>query len=111
MGMTQEFGLADLSRAEIDELVGPTVLEFGTSWCPICMSGQPLIGTAIRGHLDVRHIKIEDGPGRALGRSFHVKLWPTLIFLRDGTEVARVVRPSDARKISEAMALLDMQVS
>jgi len=47
----------------------------------------------------VRHLKIEDGPGRPLGRSFRVKLWPTLVFLRDGVEVARVVRPADAKQI------------
>jgi thioredoxin 1 len=37
----------------------------------------------------VRHVKVEDGSGRRLGRSFGVKLWPTLVFLRDGREVAR----------------------
>lgn len=50
-------------------------------------------------HADVRHLKIEDGPGRPLGRSFGIKLWPTLVFLRDGTEVARVVRPTHAEQI------------
>ena len=29
----------------------------------------------------LRHLKVEDGPGRPLGRSFRVKLWPTLIFM------------------------------
>ena len=47
----------------------------------------------------MRHIKIEDGSGRPLGRSFRVKLWPTLVFLRDGVEVARVVRPTGADAI------------
>ena len=32
-----------------------------------------------------------------LGRSFRVKLWPTLVFLRDGEEVARLVRPVTMR--------------
>jgi thioredoxin 1 len=33
-----------------------------------------------------------------------VTLWPTLIFLRDGAEIARVVRPTDASAISAALA-------
>jgi len=32
-----------------------------------------------------------------------VKLWPTLVFLRDGQEVARLVRPQDAQEIADAL--------
>ncbi len=39
------------------------------------------------------HIKIFDGKGKRLGRAFKVKLWPTLILLRDGVETARLERP------------------
>ncbi len=54
-------------------------------------------------HPALRHLKIEDGSGRRLGRSFHIKLWPTLVFLRDGQEVARLVRPTESDPIREAM--------
>jgi thioredoxin 1 len=94
------------ARAEIDALPGPTVVEFGAPWCPHCQSAQPLIAAAFANHPDVRHFKIEDGKGRRLGRSFQVKLWPTLIFLNDGKEVARLVRPTDSSAISEALAQL-----
>ena len=86
------------TRAEVDSLPGTTVLEFGTPWCH-CQRAQPLIEQALRDRPDVVHVKVEDGPGQRLGRSFGVKLWPTLVFLRDGTEMARVVRPQDARAI------------
>lgn len=86
-------------RADIDALQGPAVLEFGTPWCGHCQRAQPLIEQALRDRPDVVHVKVEDGPGQRLGRSFGVKLWPTLVFLRDGTEMARVVRPQDARAI------------
>ncbi len=92
------------SRAEVDALKGPVVLEFGTDWCGYCRAAQPAIASAFSGHSDVRHIKVEDGSGRPLGRSFKIKLWPTLIFMRDGAEVARLVRPTDANAIADALA-------
>lgn len=51
-----------------------------------------------------RTSKIEDGSGRRLGRSFGVKLWPTLVFLKDGAEVARLVRPQSAAEVADALA-------
>jgi len=44
-------------------------------------------------HPEVRHIQVEDGPGKPLGRSFRVKLWPTLVFMRDGEVLGVAVRP------------------
>jgi thioredoxin 1 len=87
------------TRAEVDALAGATVIEFGTNWCGICKAAQPAIRESFLAHPAVRHLKIEDGPGRPLGRSFRIKLWPTLVFLRDGVEVARVVRPVNAGQI------------
>ncbi len=87
------------TRAEVDALAGATVIEFGANWCGICAGAQPAIRDAFSVHADVRHLKIEDGPGRPLGRSFGIKLWPTQVVLRDGTEVARVVRPTHAEQI------------
>ena len=90
------------SRAEIDSLSGAAILEFGTSWCGFCRVAQPLIQAELA-NAPTRHIKIEDGKGLVLGRSFKVKLWPTLIFLKDGVEIARVVRPSTQQQIRSAL--------
>ena len=95
------------SRSEVDALQGATVIEFGTGWCGHCSAAQRPIASAFADHSDVRHLKIEDGPGRKLGRSFKVKLWPTLIFLKDGEEVDRLVRPTDAEPIRQAMDRID----
>lgn len=91
---------------DIAGLAGATLLEFGTGWCGHCAAAQPLIATALSRHAGVRHIKVEDGPGRRLGRAYRVKLWPTLVFLRDGKEAARLVRPTDAETIERALAEL-----
>ncbi|SAL76082.1 thioredoxin [Caballeronia terrestris] len=107
MAMTTSYATSQPPRADIDDLAGATVVEFGTDWCGFCRAAQPLIAQAFQGHSGVRHLKIEDGSGRPLGRSFRVKLWPTLVFMLDGREVARLVRPGDASDIRDALALID----
>jgi thioredoxin 1 len=92
------------TREQVSALTGALVIEFGTNWCGYCSAAQPLIDAAFASFASVRHLKVEDGKGRPLGRSFRVKLWPTLIFLRDGAEVARVVRPADVASITSALA-------
>lgn len=91
------------TRDEIDAAQGPVLLEFGTGWCGHCQAAAPAIAEALAEYPAVRHIKVEDGPGRPLGRSFRVKLWPTAIFLKDGQEVARVVRPVTADELRPAL--------
>jgi thioredoxin 1 len=95
------------ARDDVDALTGATVIEFGAAWCGVCRATQPAIAAALAQHPVVRHLKIEDGPGRPLGRSFGVKLWPTLVFLRDGRETARLVRPRDAATIDRALDAID----
>ncbi|MAC34788.1 MAG: thiol reductase thioredoxin [Haliea sp.] len=90
-----------LGRAEVDAFPGLVLLEFGTDWCGHCQGAQPRIREALASAPPLQHLKIEDGPGRPLGRSFRVKLWPTLVLLRDGVEVARVVRPQSADDVAE----------
>lgn len=95
------------ARDEVTGWAGPTLLEFGTPWCGWCRGAQPKIAQALQGHPSVRHVKVEDGSGRPLGRAYGVKLWPTLVFLRDGEQVAKLVRPQEAGAIADALAQID----
>lgn len=92
------------ASSDLEALRGATVLEFGTPWCGFCRAAQAPIAEALAGHPNVRHLKVEDGSGRPLGRAFRVKLWPTLVFLRDGKEVGRLVRPQQAGPIRDGLA-------
>ena len=103
--MNQEYSASEPARDEIDALQGPALLEFGSPWCGWCRRAEPLIADALAAHPGVRHIKIADGSGRRLGRSFRVKLWPTLVFLRDGRVVMQLVRPREAEVIEGFEAL------
>jgi len=95
------------SRAEVEALPGPTLLEFGSPTCGHCRRAQPLIVAALAAHPGVRHLKLADGPGRRLGRSLRVKLWPTLVFLVDGKETGRLVRPVEGGEIERTLAGID----
>src|SRR5262245_5096966 len=107
MPSTHEYAATEPSRPEIDALAGPTLLEFGSPWCGHCRRAQPFIDEAFASHAGVRHIKVADASQRPLGRSFAVKLWPTLVFLKDGREVARLVRPRGAEAVRKALAEID----
>ena len=105
--MTEAYAAIEPTREEVDALDGPTMLEFGSPGCGYCRAAQRLLATAFSDHPAVRHIKISDGSGRPLGRSFRVKLWPTLVFLSNGREIERLVRPYDVEEIRNALGRID----
>lgn len=107
MAMNDRYAAIEPARDEIEQLDGPALIEFGSPWCGYCRAAQPLLDAALADHPAVRHIKIADSSGRTLGRSFGVKLWPTLVFLREGRETSRLVRPADTDAIRMALAEID----
>jgi thioredoxin 1 len=102
--MAGDYSDKEPRREELDAAAGPLVVEFGSPWCGYCRRAKPVIEQAFAGHAGVRHVKVHDASGRRLGRSFGIKLWPTLIFLKDGKELERLVRPGDAGAIAAALA-------
>jgi thioredoxin 1 len=102
MSFDADYGKPEPTREEVDRLPGLVLIEFGTGWCPHCRALQPALRSLLEEFPDVRHVKVEDGRGRPLGRSFKVKLWPNLVFLRDGRLVRQLARP-EAGEVREAL--------
>ncbi len=84
---------------QVQNTSGWLLLNFGTDWCGHCQAAQEAVHQWLKEH-KITHMAVEDGKGRPLGRAFQVKLWPSLILLRDGEEVARVVRPTAAEHLT-----------
>jgi thioredoxin 1 len=103
--MTTPYSATQPERSDVDKFTGAVALDFGTNWCGICQGAAADIAAALAAAPHVRHVKVEDGPGRPLGRSYRVKLWPTIVVLKDGQEVARVVRPGSNQEVSDALAV------
>ena len=92
---------------QISESSGDVLLEFGAPWCGHCQAASSAINEVVSEHSELRHIKIYDGKGKRLGRLFKVKLWPTLILLHNGNEVARLVRPLRSDEVREFISKVD----
>ena len=103
--MSKPYSSSQPERADIDAMQGVVAIEFGADWCGHCQSAAPKISAALASYPGIEHIKVEDGSGRKLGRSFRVKLWPTLVLVKEGQELARVVRPADADEVKQALSV------
>ncbi|MES3024934.1 MAG: thioredoxin family protein [Pseudomonadota bacterium] len=101
--MSKSYDTVQPERGAVAAWPGVVALEFGVDWCGYCQAAKPVIESALAGRAQVRHMKVEDGSGRPLGRAFRVKLWPTVVVLKDGEEVARVVRPGTADEVRAAL--------
>lgn len=101
--MSSTYQISQPERSAIEAEPGIVALDFGTDWCGFCRAAAPHIADALALWPAVRHIKVEDGSGRALGRAFQVKLWPTVVVLKAGKEVARVVRPQTRQALLDAL--------
>ncbi|PKH09401.1 thioredoxin family protein [Moritella sp. Urea-trap-13] len=90
--------------ADIETWTGYAILEFGAPWCGHCQAAESVVKDVVAEHPQLPHIKIADGRGKKLGRIFKVKLWPTLVLLKDGQEVSRIVRPTGITEVRDLLA-------
>jgi len=105
LGYQPEYQETSLTAEQVRNLSGATLLEFGTAWCGHCQAANTAIKTALQTTPTLRHLKIIDGKGKRLGRAYKVKQWPTLIFLENGQELGRLVRPLQCESVLELLAM------
>lgn len=100
IGFNAEYAEDAPTYEDICQLTDDIILEFGAPWCGHCQAARSGIKAELDGR-SIPHIKVSDGKGKKLGRKFGVKLWPTLILLRNGIEVRRIVRPLLKQEIND----------
>lgn len=100
IGFNPEYSEDAPTIDQVRTLADYAILEFGTPWCGHCRASWPAVQEVLN-QLNLPHIKVYDGKGKRLGREFQVKLWPTLILLSSGEEVARLVRPLQVEEVRE----------
>ncbi|MCH2558352.1 MAG: thioredoxin family protein [Alcanivorax sp.] len=102
-----EYATNHPTRDEIQGIVEPTVLEFGSPDCPYCQKTEPMVKAAFQDFPGISHVKLADHQDKMLGRAFNVDEWPTLIFIQEGREVSRLVRPENEDAIRDRMEDID----
>lgn len=91
--MSPEIPTLDLqSYARLAATSGVAVLDFTAAWCGPCKQLAPVLDAlAIEYAGKVRIAAIDVDAEPALAQQFDVRSMPTLVLLRDGREVGRVV--------------------
>lgn len=106
LGFNPEYDEDAPAFEDVSAAKGYAILEFGAPWCGHCQAAAPAIEEALAAS-ELPHIKVYDGKGKRLGRAFRVKLWPTLILLRDGQEIARIVRPLHVDEVADMLSQIE----
>lgn len=65
------------------------LVDFGAEWCPPCRKMEPFILSFLAQHPQVSLLKIDGGIHTNLMKQLQVEGIPTLLFLKNGTEVWR----------------------
>ena len=101
-----------LTAAQLTALLadrGVTLIDFTAAWCGPCKHLTPILadlGRDYSGRAKIVAVDVQDQP--ALAQTFRVTAMPTLVLIRDGREVGRMVgtrpKPFIAGVIERALA-------
>src|SRR5690349_10648888 len=98
-----------LTDATFDEEVGgesaPVLIDFTAAWCPPCKAIAPILdelSDEYAGSLRIVKVDVDENPTTA--RRFDIRSMPTLVVLRDGAEVKRLIGARPKRMLLEDLA-------
>ncbi len=78
--------------AEVVQAEGLVVVDFGAEWCAPCVRMAPILeefATAVAGRAKVCTLDVDES--RKAAAEYGVMSIPTLVFLKDGKEVDRII--------------------
>lgn len=79
-------------EAEVIKSESPVLVDFWAEWCGPCRAVSPIvdeIAKEYQGKLKVMKVNVDDNQGTAM--KYQVMSIPTLLFLKDGQEVDKIV--------------------
>jgi thioredoxin 1 len=89
-GMVPSIDLAAFEA--LSTLPGVTAIDFTAAWCAPCRTMEPILASlATEYERRVRIVAIDVNQEPILAERYSVRSMPTLVLLRDGREVGRVV--------------------
>lgn len=92
--MSESIGVVTDATFKCDVLdsKGLVLVDFWAEWCAPCKSLLPTIDELAKSYAgEVKVVKVNADENKASGEQFSVRGLPTLVLLRDGVEVERVL--------------------
>lgn len=69
----------------------PVLVDFYSTWCSPCRAMEPVVNSiaeTFKGLIDVMKVNVDDAP--ELATRYRIRSVPTLVFLSEGQETARI---------------------